>query len=68
MSDTRVVTSQFEEIDMALQDRLDALKADFETNKAPASVVATMHKATADLIQSGQADRALNRIGFQQQA
>jgi peroxiredoxin len=44
---------------MALQDRLDALKADFETNKAPASVVATMRKATADLIQSGQADRAL---------
>jgi peroxiredoxin len=44
---------------MALQDRLDAFKADFETNKAPASVVAIMHKATADLIQSGQADRAL---------
>jgi peroxiredoxin len=59
MSDTRVATSQFEDIDMALQDRLDAFKTDFETNKAPASVVAIMHKATADLIASGQADRAL---------
>ena len=38
---------------------LDAFKADFETNKAPASVVAIMRKATADLTQSGQADRAL---------
>jgi peroxiredoxin len=59
MSDTRAATSQSEEIDMALQDRLDAFKTDFETNKAPASVVAIMHKATADLIASGQADRAL---------
>jgi peroxiredoxin len=59
MSEARVTTSQFEEIDMALQDRLDAFKTDFETNKAPASVVAIMHKATADLIASGQADRAL---------
>jgi peroxiredoxin len=59
MSEARVTTSQFEEIDMALQDRLDAFKRDFETNKAPASVVAIMHKATADLIASGQANRAL---------
>ena len=44
---------------MALQDRLDAFKTDFETNKAPPSVVAIMHKATADLAASGQADRAL---------
>jgi peroxiredoxin len=54
-----VATSQSEEIDMALQDRLDAFKTDFETNKAPPPVVAIMHKATADLIASGQADRAL---------
>ena len=38
---------------MALQDRLDAFKADFETNKAPASVVAIMRKSTADLISVG---------------
>jgi len=44
---------------MSLQDRLDAFKADFEGNKAPPHVVAIMHKATADLIASGQADRAL---------
>lgn len=44
---------------MSLQDRLDAFKADFEGKKAPPEVVATMHKATADLIASGQADRAL---------
>ena len=44
---------------MALQNRLDAFRTDFETNKAPASVVAVMRKATADLIASGQADRAL---------
>ena len=37
-------------MNMALQDELDAFKADFETNKAPASVVAIMHKATADLV------------------
>ena len=59
MSNTRVPKSEFGESDMALQDRLDAFKTDFETNKAPASVVAIMHKATADLIASGQADRAL---------
>ena len=44
---------------MSLQDKLDAFKADFEGNKAPPEVVAIMHKATADLIASGQADRAL---------
>lgn len=44
---------------MSLQDRLDALKADFETNKAPPAAVAIFHKATADLIASGQATRAL---------
>ena len=44
---------------MSLQDKLDAFKADFEGNKAPPQVVAVMHKATADLIASGQAERAL---------
>jgi peroxiredoxin len=44
---------------MSLQDKLDAFKADFEGKKAPPEVVAVMHKATADLITSGQADRAL---------
>jgi peroxiredoxin len=44
---------------MSLQDKLDAFKADFEGKKASPEVVAVMHKATADLIASGQADRAL---------
>ena len=44
---------------MSLQDKLDAFRADFEGKKAPPEVVAIMHKATADLIASGQADRAL---------
>ena len=44
---------------MSLQDRLDAFKADFEGRKAPANVVEIMHKATADLIASGQADTVL---------
>jgi len=48
---------------MSLQDKLDAFKADFEGRKAPANVVAIMHKATADLIASGQADRALKTGG-----
>jgi peroxiredoxin len=45
---------------MSLQDRLDAFKADFEGKKAPPEAVAVMHKATADLIASGQAERALS--------
>jgi peroxiredoxin len=44
---------------MSLQDKLDAFKADFEANKAPPQVVAVMRKATADLIATGQAERAL---------
>jgi peroxiredoxin len=44
---------------MALQDKLDAFKAQFEGKKAPPGVVAIMRKATNDLIASGQADRAL---------
>ncbi|HEY1720570.1 MAG TPA: peroxiredoxin-like family protein [Magnetospirillaceae bacterium] len=47
---------------MTLQDRLDAFKADFEAGKPPYNVaperVATMHRATAELIASGQAGRA----------
>jgi peroxiredoxin len=48
---------------MSLQDKLDAFKADFEGRKAPANVVEIMHKATANLIASGQADRALKTGG-----
>src|SRR5579864_4431070 len=44
---------------MSLQDRLDAFKADFETKQAPPEAVAVMHRATAALIASGQAERAL---------
>lgn len=48
---------------MKLQDKLDAFRADFEAGrlsfKPSAEVLATMHKATADLIASGQADRAV---------
>lgn len=47
---------------MSLQDRLDAFRQEFETNKASPEVVAIMHRATSDLIASGQADRAL-RVG-----
>ena len=47
---------------MTLQDRLDAFKADFEGGKppynAPAEVIAVMHRATAELVASGQAARA----------
>jgi peroxiredoxin len=44
---------------MALQDRLDAFKAKFETEMAPPDVVAVMHRVTNELIASGQAGRAL---------
>src|ERR1700745_3864747 len=47
---------------MALQAKLDAFKADFETGKppysVPRSVIETMHRATAELIASGAAQRA----------
>lgn len=43
---------------MTLQAKLDAIKANFET-KAPPEVLALMHKATAELIASGLASRAL---------
>jgi peroxiredoxin len=47
---------------MSLQARLDAFKADFEAGKPPYSVprstIETMHRATAELIESGAAQRA----------
>jgi len=43
---------------MSLQAKLDALKANFETKAAP-ETFAVMHKATLELIASGQAERAL---------
>jgi peroxiredoxin len=48
---------------MTLQDRLDAFKADFEAGKFPLKptpeVLASMARATASLIASGQAQRAM---------
>jgi peroxiredoxin len=48
---------------MSLQDRLDAFKADFTGGRLPfkpqPDQLETMERATADLIASGQADRAL---------
>ena len=48
---------------MTLQSKLDAFKADFEAGKppynVPYSVIETMHRATAELIASGAAERAL---------
>ena len=48
---------------MSLQAKLDAFKADFEAGKppyrVPPSVIETMHRATAELIASGAAERAL---------
>ena len=48
---------------MTLQAKLDAFKADFEAGKppynVPHSVIETMHRATAELVASGAAARAL---------
>jgi peroxiredoxin len=48
---------------MALQDRLDTLKSDFESGRFPLKptkeALDTMHRGTAELIASGQAQRAL---------
>ncbi len=44
---------------MSLQDKLDALKAKFETEMAPPEMVAVMHRVTDELIASGQVKRAL---------
>lgn len=43
---------------MALQDKLDAIRTQF-SGKAPPSVIAAMEKATAELVATGQATRAL---------
>ena len=47
---------------MSLQAKLDAFKADFEAGNppysVPRSVIETMHRATAELIESGAAKRA----------
>jgi peroxiredoxin len=47
---------------MSLQAKLNAFKADFEAGKppynVPRSVIETMHRATAELIESGAAQRA----------
>jgi hypothetical protein len=47
---------------MSLQAKLDAFKADFEAGKppynVPRSVIETMHRATAELIASGEATHA----------
>src|SRR5258708_30093983 len=47
---------------MSLQAKLDAFKADFEAGKppysVPRSVIETMHRATAELIESGAAQGA----------
>jgi peroxiredoxin len=51
---------------MSLQAKLDAFKADFEAGKppysVPHSVIETMHRATAELINSGAANGA-KRVG-----
>ncbi|MEL7083892.1 MAG: peroxiredoxin-like family protein [Cyanobacteria bacterium P01_A01_bin.3] len=44
---------------MSLQDKLDAFKADFEANKAPAAAVEAFHRSTRELIDNGNAERAL---------
>src|SRR6201988_58926 len=53
---------------MTLQAKLDAFKADFEAGKTPynvpRSVIETMHRATEELIASGQAARA-KKVGDQ---
>jgi peroxiredoxin len=47
---------------MSLQDQLDAFRTQFESGsppfKVPRSIVDTIHRATNELIDSGQADRA----------
>ena len=44
---------------MTLQAKLDAIREDFETNKAPAEVVTIFHAHKDHLIASGQAQRAI---------
>lgn len=45
--------------DLPLQSKLDALKAEFETNLAPPAVVQALHRSIDELIASGAAERAL---------
>jgi peroxiredoxin len=45
---------------MSLQNKLDAFKANLETNIAPPAMVEIFHRTTAELIATGQAQRALN--------
>jgi peroxiredoxin len=44
---------------MSLQDKLNALRAEFETKLVPPAAVEVMHRVTDELIASGQAERAL---------
>jgi peroxiredoxin len=44
---------------MTLQEKLDAFKADFETNQAPPAAVEAFHRSNKELIEAGLADRAL---------
>jgi peroxiredoxin len=52
---------------MPLQEKLDAMRASFESGgppyNIPASVIETMHRATAELAASGAVERALKRGG-----
>jgi peroxiredoxin len=51
------------EISMTLQEKLDAFRTDFEASKPPYNVprpvIDTMHRATAELVASGAADKSL---------
>jgi hypothetical protein len=40
-------------LDLPLQNKLDRLRTEFETNLAPPDVVAGIHRATEELIASG---------------
>jgi len=44
---------------MTLQEKLDAFKADFETNTAPPAAVEAFHRSNQELIDAGNAERAL---------
>ena len=44
---------------MTLQEKLDAFKADFETNQAPPAAVEAFHRSTRELIDKGYAEHAL---------
>ena len=44
---------------MTLQAKLDAMRLDFETNKAPAEALNIMHAHRDHLVASGQAERAI---------